>query len=162
MCFHNVPRIVSPPSISRLLHHNTLLMSMHHEGHQRREEEENTIHNAERERRLQHITRLVRINREGRVGDRRAPDRDGIAVGVDAGVACYTARKGIASFVRDEAELVYSTNKRTHETDVDESNEEGGTPGGITAEKGQEGPDTSEGGHDEEDAAKELTSVSGV
>ena len=129
----NLPRLVTPPSISRLLHHNRPLMPMHHEGHQRRKEEKNTIHDPERERRFQHIARLVRINCEGRVRKRRTPDRNGIAIGVDARVAHYTTRDDIASLVRDEAKFVYSADERTHETDVDEGNEEGGTPGGVTA-----------------------------
>ena len=134
-------------------------MPMHHKRHQRRKEEENTIHDPKGERRLQHIARLVRIDREGRVGDRRATDCYGIAIGIDAGVARYTTRDGTASFVRDEAEFVYSANERAHETDVDEGNEEGGSPGGVTAEEGQEGPDTGEDGHDEEDAVEEMGSV---
>ena len=61
--------------------------------------------------------------------------------------------------MRDEAELVYSADEGTNETDVDEGNEEGGTPGGVTAEEGQEGPDAGEDGDDEKDAAGGLGSV---
>ncbi len=126
----DVPRVVAPPPATRiLLRHDRLVpIPVEKQQNHTRDEEEYTIHDPERETRLQHCAILVHIPREGRVR--------GYAVRASADVESAVAGDVAAVGAGYTPELVDAGDEGADEAEVDEGDEDCGGAGGFVAEEG--------------------------
>jgi len=116
-----------------LLNHDSLIPTSltNEERQQTRDKEEDTVHNAERETRLQHRTGLVGIDVEALDACSHGAEINGVR----------RARGDLGAVgVRDEAQFVDARDKGTNEADVDEGHEEGVGFGAVVGEERADGP----------------------
>lgn len=134
-----------PPTSMRTppapMHHNLLLLPLVHQRHDPRHKEKHTIHNPQREARLEHRTRLIHAQphrRQGAAAKRAQVDIDRRVAGHD----------GDAVRVCDEAQLVDAGDEGADEGEVDEADEARVV---AVREDGEEGPGQGEDRDDEEE-----------
>ena len=131
------------PGVTFLGHNHLLPIPMHKQQQETRYEKEDAIHNPERKARLQHRTRLIRIQGKGLRSTntvRSKGNRDPGSIVGEAGAVCG----GYAT------KFVDAGDEGTNEAEVDEGNEDGGITCRFAPEEGYDGPDGTEGGDDEE------------
>lgn len=125
--------IVASASIS-LLHHHLLFFSAPHEQQQKSgKDEEYDVHDAERERGLQHGACLIHRERERVIAaDPARRQRNVEILGV--------GEVGAVGF-GNVAQFVHACNQRARKAQVDEGDEEGRSACGFSSEQGGNRPD---------------------
>lgn len=128
-----IPGIVASASIS-LLHHHLLFFSAPHEQQQKSgKDEEYDVHDAERERGLQHGACLIHRERERVIAaDPARRQRNVEILGV--------GEVGAVGF-GNVAQFVHACNQRARKAQVDEGDEEGRSACGFSSEQGGNRPD---------------------
>ncbi|TGO39336.1 hypothetical protein BHYA_0056g00480 [Botrytis hyacinthi] len=134
MCLSHINLLISP--------RRSLMALAHHTSQQTRDEKENAIHDSKRKTRFEHRTRL--INFDTHTIDIRISKRPEIDIVTGGSGQMRTVGIG------DEAQLVHAGDKGTHETEIDEGDEERVGARAVVGEERGDGPGTGEHGDDEE------------
>lgn len=121
----------------------SLVTPPHHTSQQTRDEEEDTIHDSKRKARFEHRTRLIDLHRH--------TIHIRIAKGAEIDIIPCARVDRSAVGVCYKAQFVDAGDEGSHETEIDESDEEGVVSRSVVGEECCDGPGASEHGDDEED-----------
>ncbi|TGO69272.1 hypothetical protein BOTNAR_0013g00440 [Botryotinia narcissicola] len=134
---------MSLPHINLLISPRRSLMALaHHTSQQTRDEEENTIHDTKRKTGFEHGTRFIHFDTDPvNISISKRPEID-----VVAGGTCQMRTVGIG----DEAQLVHARDKGSHETEIDEGDEERVGARAVVREERRDGPGAREHRDDEQ------------
>lgn len=134
---------MSLPHINLLISPSRSLMALaHHTSQQTRDEKENAIHDSKRKTRFEHRTRFIHFHTHAiDIGISKRPEIDVVTGG---------RRQMRTIGIGDEAQLVHAGDKGTHETEIDEGDEERVGARAVVGEQRGDGPGAGEHGDDEQ------------